>query len=319
MIIKRRSYSLIELLVTLAIVSLLIALTSGGIRRIRCNSVATTCMSNIRQLGLAIVMYEQDYDALPGSLSRLDHYTRPVYAREKKEKFFFTKPAHAESPRLGPYYQNYYTDPDEALQKVKLLHCPVVPGGQISYGLNENVAGKSMKSITNKSCIMMSDSTAVLIHNVADLSFRHCSENVANVLFVDMTLGSLSKEKVTPYNLMEEGLDGISEPIIVEGTWGYWLGGFFDEPHAVSGRAVHESSFPDVISDMGALTRNDGPSQDEYGISPPEPIERFIYDEDVNWSSPPWSDPEYNAIIHILARWEWVKTSSAPWELPPPE
>jgi len=296
-----RSFSLIELLVTIAIVTLLLSLTTGGIRRVRCSSMMAKCMSNVRQLGIAILMYEQDYDALPGSLAEMAPYKRSYYAKSSRyplKHLFAIKAAHAQYPKLGPYYQNYYETEAEALEKVKLLQCPVVPAGDISYGINENIAGKPIRSITNKSCIIMSDSTSMIIHQVSDISFRHCSENKTNVMFVDMTVHPLSAAEVS------EDMLNTDSTITIQGTWGYWTGQYLTPQELL---AYGESLTDPIDSPYGLSTT--GPNIDYWDNRiPGSNVERLTCSKDGGGLSTE-EDP-----IYITGMWEWIATDTPPWE-----
>ena len=55
-------FSLVELLVLLAILSVLAAVLMPVMARAREHAGASTCLSNLRQIGTAIQMYSQDYD-----------------------------------------------------------------------------------------------------------------------------------------------------------------------------------------------------------------------------------------------------------------
>jgi len=55
-------FTLIELLVVVAIISLLAAILFPVFAKARENARRATCMSNLKQIGLGMVMYQQDYD-----------------------------------------------------------------------------------------------------------------------------------------------------------------------------------------------------------------------------------------------------------------
>jgi prepilin-type N-terminal cleavage/methylation domain-containing protein len=59
---KRRAFTLIELLVVIAIIAILAAILFPVFARARENARRASCMSNLKQLGLGMMMYVQDYD-----------------------------------------------------------------------------------------------------------------------------------------------------------------------------------------------------------------------------------------------------------------
>jgi len=61
--IRRQSgFTLIELLVTIAIISILAAILFPVFARARENARRASCMSNMKQIALGVMMYTQDYD-----------------------------------------------------------------------------------------------------------------------------------------------------------------------------------------------------------------------------------------------------------------
>jgi len=64
---KRSGFTLIELLVVIAIIAILAAILFPVFARAREQARKTSCLSNLKQLGLGFLMYAQDYDEkLPG-------------------------------------------------------------------------------------------------------------------------------------------------------------------------------------------------------------------------------------------------------------
>src|SRR5688572_7029765 len=62
---KAGGFSLVELLTVLAIVALLVAMFAPALPRARQSAVRVQCASNLRQIGAALIMYDQTYKRLP--------------------------------------------------------------------------------------------------------------------------------------------------------------------------------------------------------------------------------------------------------------
>lgn len=60
--VKRKAFTLIELLVVVAIIGILAAILFPVFARARENARRTSCLSNLKQIGLGTMMYVQDYD-----------------------------------------------------------------------------------------------------------------------------------------------------------------------------------------------------------------------------------------------------------------
>ena len=75
--IAHQGFTLIELLVVIAIIAILAAILFPVFGRARENARRSSCQSNLKQIGLGLIQYSQDYD------EKLIHATLPTNGNVK--------------------------------------------------------------------------------------------------------------------------------------------------------------------------------------------------------------------------------------------
>lgn len=109
----KKAFTLIELLVVIAIIAILAAILFPVFGRARENARRSSCQSNLKQIGLGLLQYTQDYDEKWPAWSRIDcsgarHYWVEQTAPYIKSTQVFACPSNTNTtPYFG--YVNHYT------------------------------------------------------------------------------------------------------------------------------------------------------------------------------------------------------------------
>ena len=113
----RKGFTLIELLVVIAIIAILAAILFPVFAKAREKARQTSCLSNLKQLGLGAIQYAQDYDERWVRY----RYPDPYFWREK----------------LEPYLKN-----------TQMLTCPSRKTVALGYGINyHHLVGWSLADV----------------------------------------------------------------------------------------------------------------------------------------------------------------------------
>jgi prepilin-type N-terminal cleavage/methylation domain-containing protein/prepilin-type processing-associated H-X9-DG protein len=135
---SKDAFTLIELLIVVAIISLLAAILFPVFNRARENARRTACQSNLRQMGLATLQYCQDYDdVLPGESTsdqpvpltgnRVQLWMDLIYPYIKNQQVFMCPNDLGQAPNGLPSVYRYATNRTVA---------PENGYGYGSYGIN---------------------------------------------------------------------------------------------------------------------------------------------------------------------------------------
>ena len=119
---NRKAFTLIELLVVIAIIAILASILFPVFARARENARRTSCLSNLKQLGLGVMQYVQDYDDTYPTTSR---YTWGVYGQSNSGTTTF-----------------WFNDLQSYVKSTQVFRCPSSPlkDGSIqvaNYGANQ--------------------------------------------------------------------------------------------------------------------------------------------------------------------------------------
>jgi prepilin-type N-terminal cleavage/methylation domain-containing protein/prepilin-type processing-associated H-X9-DG protein len=133
----RRGFTLIELLVVIAIIAILAAILFPVFARARAKAQQNSCLSNVKQLSLSLVMYVQDWDQ-----------TTPQYGSIENEWGLNTS-----SPSVGWELYSYtknsqiFLCPSNNQSTIVLGNCPPL-GPWIGYEINQDNCGTPLQYLS---------------------------------------------------------------------------------------------------------------------------------------------------------------------------
>ena len=154
--VRKRGFTLIELLVVIAIIAILAAILFPVFQKVRENARRTACLSNLKQIGLGVTQYDQDFDE---------------------------KGPNGQSPGFGNG-TGYALEIMPYIKSSGVFKCPDDTGGvqavtPVSYGLNSNaVVPNSSFGPVNSQALAQFNSPAktVLLFETANVAYVDLSD-----------------------------------------------------------------------------------------------------------------------------------------------
>lgn len=183
----RSGFTLIELLVVIAIIAILAGILFPVFSRARENARRTSCISNLKQMGLGIAMYRSDYDGInPRHRICPDVPGDPVCKGANP-----TSPTGPNEVWWAPYDNYSLTDATTLtanyhegflmpyVKSTQIFKCPSAPQWQVGYAMSYISAGpmgKNEADVTNPGALQVWDhartpgcaDTRVLPHAATD-------------------------------------------------------------------------------------------------------------------------------------------------------
>lgn len=148
-----KGFTLIELLVVIAIISILAAILFPVFARARENARRASCQSNLKQIGLGVLMYVQDYDEkYPLSLSITTQPTpdgqsmqtgwvwqQTIYPYTKSDQVYVCPSStRASNPSIGNYGANALMMPQDTMTGFPAVALAAVQSPSITYMLMDS-------------------------------------------------------------------------------------------------------------------------------------------------------------------------------------
>ncbi len=192
---KRKRVSLFEGGVAVAVIALLAAILAPGIAQEKKTSLTDIALSNIKQLSLAMAMYNQDYDELYPYWNIQYYCKGGNHGAPRDSASFWTDVIYPYTDKVS-----VYRDPADVLRwndywsgcsddsGANDLFGPTHPANYVSFGLNEWLTGghkgNRLANIPEPvNTLMLADSAPQLVNSLPDPTGKSADLIVAGIAF----------------------------------------------------------------------------------------------------------------------------------------
>ena len=168
---SRLAFTLIEILVVVAIIAILAAILFPAFSRARENARRASCISNLHQLGLGIAQYRGDYDGInprhrscPDNADSTCYGLSPTVSTGPNETWWApfdnTQPPEPALPdaAYGTRAKQGFLMP--YVKSLQIFHCPSYPQGQVGYAMGYadfGPMGKNEAMVVNPGALQVWD------------------------------------------------------------------------------------------------------------------------------------------------------------------